>query len=868
MRSRRRRRAPLPEVQEGPPTRGATAGFPRSAGASSGARADGAEAIDGARGDDVSPPPVWRAEDVAGGRGDRAGGRSDAGTTGRSRRWIWWALAIVLAGVLGSILGFGPLVREVARRQAYRRGLELLRIEHVLPGFGAVVLEGIDLRFLGVPSVAIEVERVKVSPTLTFGVGRVDIAGGSVRVEGELGEVAGQLRRWKRSRGSGSGGAVTTSDREYQVSGIDVRWIGAAGGDEVQCVEGVEYRRTAEDEWLSARRVELAWAGSQLDLMGARVDLGRNQSGRVIRSIGAERVTATLDLDGQALSALLGLEDGGARRDAVKTPGAGPVPQAPARTARPEPRRAAKRRARGERWRSQLDRATEQLASILAPGAKVDVGGVRLQLRHGKERLSVGPGRFSVERSQARIRLRLVPGSASQRAPVTLSLDLPLGSGPVKMQIAGGPVNLATLGVQEGDMGLTRVDRARLDVRGRAVLAADGSTLELSGKSRVSDLSIEHPKLAPEAVTGLSVALSGGGTLWLDGSRVQLSDTELTVGRVKGRLSGQVEHRDGDFKAKVDTAIPLAACQDMLDSTPRQLIPELRGMKASGTFAFDGHLELDTLHPGDAVIDWKASNECRVTAVPRAVDPRRFSRPFTRTVRGADGEPVRLESGPGSPSWVPLYDISPYMETGVIVCEDARFFHHDGFDEEAIKDSIRDNLRAGQFVRGASTVSMQLAKNLYLGREKTLSRKLQEAALTLLLEQVLSKEAILELYLNVIEFGPGVYGIRHAAEHYFKSAPRDLSLGQSLYLTSILPNPSHQHLSDDGTVTEPWMDYLHRLMRIAHKIGRITDAELEAGLSEVVSYGQPYDPTRPSGELSEALEDFALPSPSRSEGLR
>jgi membrane peptidoglycan carboxypeptidase len=155
-------------------------------------------------------------------------------------------------------------------------------------------------------------------------------------------------------------------------------------------------------------------------------------------------------------------------------------------------------------------------------------------------------------------------------------------------------------------------------------------------------------------------------------------------------------------------------------------------------------------------------------------------------------------------------------------------------------------VKAGKFVRGASTISMQLAKNLYLSRDKTLSRKLQEAVLTMLLEQELGKDQILELYLNVIEFGPGIYGIGAAAQHYFNASPSQLSLGQSLYLASILPSPTRQYFGAEGQVTPGWMGYLRKLMRIAVKIHRITDEELEDALREQVTFKVPYSPRLPA----------------------
>jgi membrane peptidoglycan carboxypeptidase len=181
----------------------------------------------------------------------------------------------------------------------------------------------------------------------------------------------------------------------------------------------------------------------------------------------------------------------------------------------------------------------------------------------------------------------------------------------------------------------------------------------------------------------------------------------------------------------------------------------------------------------------------------------------------------------------------PYLETAVLVCEDGRFFGHHGFDPRAIESAIRDNVSAGRFLRGASTVTMQLAKNLYLSRDKQLSRKFQEAALTLLLEQELTKPDLLELYFNIVEFGPGVYGVRQAAQHYFGVTPDHLTIGQSFFLVSILPNPKRLYFDESGKLLPARATYLHRLMNIAYDRGRLTDAELAQGLAEEVRLGPP-----------------------------
>jgi membrane peptidoglycan carboxypeptidase len=226
----------------------------------------------------------------------------------------------------------------------------------------------------------------------------------------------------------------------------------------------------------------------------------------------------------------------------------------------------------------------------------------------------------------------------------------------------------------------------------------------------------------------------------------------------------------------------------------------------------------------------------------------RFKQPFRHTAYDPEGHPLTIETGPGTAEWVAYSAMSKFMETAVLTTEDGSFERHHGFDHEAIRNSIRENLRAKRFIRGASTITMQLAKNLYLDRGKNLSRKLQEAVLTYYLEQELTKEQILELYFNVVELGPMIYGIGPAARHYFNATAADLSLGQALYVASILPNPKIQHFNAEGAVTDSWMRYLRRLMKLAYSRHNISDQELEDGLRETVLRGSP-TPMRATGPL-------------------
>jgi monofunctional biosynthetic peptidoglycan transglycosylase len=141
--------------------------------------------------------------------------------------------------------------------------------------------------------------------------------------------------------------------------------------------------------------------------------------------------------------------------------------------------------------------------------------------------------------------------------------------------------------------------------------------------------------------------------------------------------------------------------------------------------------------------------------------------------------------------WMPLSKISTHLQRAVIVAEDASFFQHEGFDWEGIKYAAVKDLEAGTLKKGGSTITQQLAKNLYLSTDKTILRKAKEALITRKLEHQLTKKRILELYLNVAEWGRGVYGAEAAARHHFGKSALDVTPDEAALLAAILPAPTH-----------------------------------------------------------------------------
>jgi len=139
--------------------------------------------------------------------------------------------------------------------------------------------------------------------------------------------------------------------------------------------------------------------------------------------------------------------------------------------------------------------------------------------------------------------------------------------------------------------------------------------------------------------------------------------------------------------------------------------------------------------------------------------------------------------------WVPYERISVHLKRAIIASEDAKFVDHEGFDWEGIQKAIEKNQKKGRFVAGGSTISQQLAKNLFLTPTKSMFRKAEEAIITLMLETLWSKQRIFEVYLNVIEWGSGVFGAEAAARHYYNASAAQLGPEQAAKLAGMVPNP-------------------------------------------------------------------------------
>jgi len=203
---------------------------------------------------------------------------------------------------------------------------------------------------------------------------------------------------------------------------------------------------------------------------------------------------------------------------------------------------------------------------------------------------------------------------------------------------------------------------------------------------------------------------------------------------------------------------------------------------------------------------------------------------MTITVKDWHRKDHRFVVGPRNPRWTPYRAIPAALKKAVIASEDANFYSHEGVDYEAIGEAIKTDWRKGKFVHGGSTITQQLAKNLFLTREKTVIRKVKEFVLARRMDDALSKSRILELYLNVAELGPMVYGVGHASHFYFGKPPSALTVRECAFLASMLPGPKiYNPYRKMGRV----MQRSNRILRRMVAARMISREEYDAALSEV-----------------------------------
>ncbi len=734
------------------------------------------------------------------------------------RRWLL-AASLVLLVLLGvGALVSGPLALHFLKRRALAHGLDL-SASSAKVGFISLTLTDVRLRRTQ-PTLDAQLDEVELTLNLSGKLEAVRISNGTLLARSEL-------SAWQRL-------FVTSSPPERTASGNKL-------GHPTLSLRNLKLRwQPADDSYLELTALSLEQPlpgkyaifsqsatlangalNAQLTELHADVDL-------------AEGTRRLSHLNIETLSA----QFASAAKTAIPPSTAAPIPPSTAPGTSPN---TSEKAALSRALRSHLDALLTRTTPFLSQNFTFKLEQFTLGVKLGAQSFSVGPERVTATREPTRLKLQAEPkiGSLPGSTPLSLALTFPFNRAePLEISLVGGPVTLRELGIKSGDLGLEHPELGTLEASTKIFLGADGARVSFSGGGSLTHLSLRHPKLSADPIQNLQLGVKARGEWDATTGLLTLTDSELTLGEVHIVAKGTLENTSKRGAIHGTLEVPLASCQAAKNSLPKGLFPLLSEVALSGTFAFSAQVDADSDAPSKTLVSWVLNNECHVDSITSELNPDRFAQPFTLQVVGSRKEALFLETGPGAASWTPADQIAPAVIAAVLVSEDGNFYGHHGFDFRALQMAVKDNLNAGKFLRGGSTVSMQLAKNLYLKREKTLTRKLQEAFFTVLLEQELSKEQIMTLYLNVIEYGPDIYGLRQAAQYYFATEPSKLSLAQAFFLVSILPNPKEPHFTADGLLKPRWNAYLNTLLRIAHERKRISDAELRLGLAEELHFGE------------------------------
>ncbi|PRQ07456.1 biosynthetic peptidoglycan transglycosylase [Enhygromyxa salina] len=384
------------------------------------------------------------------------------------------------------------------------------------------------------------------------------------------------------------------------------------------------------------------------------------------------------------------------------------------------------------------------------------------------------------------------------------------------------------------------VDSERAVLGGHLEVDFGEGVAQLEGALSLAGLNVSHGLLAREVVrdVGFSVEID---------ARVDPAARSLVVKRLAVQRAGVELLMRGELvhaavreqrRYQVDLEIPAVGCQQVLDAIPRELVPGLAGFELDGQFAAHVVVDADFADLAALKLDANINFEaCRVRAAPRLASAEHLNGGFVHRVTMRDGRTRRVGLYAGSSNYTPLDAISRYMSEAVLTTEDGSFRRHDGFNRSQLEVALRRNLESGKVRLGASTITMQMVKNVLLSHERTLSRKLQELFLTWWVEQALSKQRIMELYLNVIEFGPGIYGVTDASRHYFGKPPGELTSLEAAYLTSMLPSPVRRHVYYcEGQLSERFDQKVRWIHDLMLERERITAQEHEVYAATAISF--------------------------------
>ena len=351
-------------------------------------------------------------------------------------------------------------------------------------------------------------------------------------------------------------------------------------------------------------------------------------------------------------------------------------------------------------------------------------------------------------------------------------------------------------------------DTASTEMRG---VNRSGDELEINGSWKVKNLLVNHSRISSNDVIVQDASLDadmviGKNFISIDStSTIHMKDIDIHP-YLKYTLSPSKIYELKIFTEELDA-------QQLINSFPQGLFESLEGIQVAGKLQYKLDFYLDSEKPDDVIFNSRLKNAGFKVKKWGKTNLQKINGSFVYTPYES-GIPMRdIIIGPENPDYTPIDQISPYLKNALLTAEDPSFYSHNGFVEESIRKSIATNFKEKAFKRGGSTISMQLVKNVYLNRQKTLARKIEEILIVWIMENghLSSKQRMFETYLNLIEWGRNVYGIGEASRYYFSKYPAELTIGESIFLASIVPKPKSglYRFEGDGSLRSGLSSYFN-----------------------------------------------------------
>ena len=475
--------------------------------------------------------------------------------------------------------------------------------------------------------------------------------------------------------------------------------------------------------------------------------------------------------------------------------------------------------------RTQLPGLIEQLATL---GPRISDATLTVRGPDGEPMLSLVDAGFSAGRSElgsvlgARAAVyRAVDGQKSQAAKVdleaTISKDLTLES--LRGKVSGRSIANQ---VARFVPGLSVQDDAEVDLTlSYSRPASEDAPHHVEGEVSLARFSFEFWRIADREIKDLQAKAIFDASIDRKNHRLILSLPRIEVGESQFTATLDLTRKPKKlprFTAKL--SMPRQDCGAAARSIPKGLIPNLSTLELTGEMEFDMTLDLDLANPRDLTLRVTGDTAaCNAVSLGPGIDPNELRGEYVHVPR----EPKRgvlehIRVGPGTPEWVPMSRIPPIVLAAAWITEDRKYREHGGVRWDLVQTALKMDLDHGRFIYGGSTITQQLVKNLYLTRDKNLARKLEEMIIAWHMERVLTKDEILTLYVNCIEYGPDIYGIRAAARAYFDKRVDDLDPLEAAFIMGLKPYPKagyNQFLK--GRFDEWWVRRVSYVLRLISK---------------------------------------------------